>query len=171
MLRTVATTGAVAAGVSAAGSGTAMASRPASPARAEQLLAAHADGVLATLEAEGVVEDATALRTEGVALGPQVGAVDGAASVRLPEGVEEVRVTTTVEDGRLSVAVRPETGHAYAVLDAAGETLRFDADGASSVSPQSYSCNCRNEVCDWPSTIEVCRDDTTGEIVDTNCVC
>lgn len=61
----------------------------------------------------------------------------------------------------LSVGVRPETGHDYAVLD---------ADEASLVSPQSYTCRYQNEICDWPTTMEVCRDDVTDEIVDTNYV-
>jgi hypothetical protein len=170
VLRTLAA-GTAAAGVTAAASNPVAASAAPTADRAESAFETHAEGVLAQLAEDGVVDGPADLPTNPARLGDLTDGGEGVTSVTLEDGSEEIRSSTTVDAGRLSVAVHPETGHAYAIVDTGAETIRYDDTGSDSVETDSYSCSCRNEICNYPYTLEVCRDDITGEIVDTNCVC
>jgi hypothetical protein len=150
-LRRITATGAVGLGALGTAGTAAARAEPVSPHRAESLLETHADDVLSMLEADGVLDDRTALATatENTLAGVADGR-EGAAMLVRPTRPTELRVVTRVDDGALTVTVQPGDGHAHAVLDADDGRIGYSVEQGRYDFDALASCTCSDVNCDPP---------------------
>lgn len=172
-LKRAAVTGAAGLGIAGATSGTAAARARRLPAdRAESLLDAHADGVLSGLEDAGVLADRSDLPTDvDSGLDALVGTGEGASVVSLPDRPDELRVVGEVAAGTLTVAVRPEDGDAFAILDTGDGRLGYTV-GRGWYDFETAACSCTGTKCGpYPTVGYLYECCDLGGRCDYECTC
>lgn len=172
-LRRAAVTGAV--GAAAVGStvgGATATTAPVPSDRASALLDAHAGPVLSLLEADGVLADRDDLPTATATDRPGlVAGTDGTAMLSMPDRPSELRVTSRVESGLLTVAVRPDDGHAFALLDTGDAVVGYDVDEGRYDFETQASCGCTGIKCGPYPTVGYYEACCYGSSCTYQCVC
>lgn len=161
VLRKTGATGVAGLAALTATSGTAAAEiTPPSGLETEQLLSEHATELFDTLKEAGIAADVDQLPTETrSSMGTVTANGEGRAAVSGIQGTREVRIGTTVDDGHLTVVVRPDEQRAYATLSQDDTTFIIDADsGFQDVSTQSDDCGCENIDCNGLRTYVCCLE-------------
>lgn len=156
-MKRVSATGAVGFGIASGTAPAAAKTQAVSPAQVDALLKTHADELVSELIADGYLADRSDLQATALDLGDIAAGSEGATKVSVPTGPSEYRIQTQIEQGTLSLVVRPTSGSALALLDTGSRTLAYDADVGWSDFDALSSCRCTDMECpDLPAYIEEC---------------
>lgn len=158
-MKQAATAGAITLGATSATGNAVARSGPAQQDRAESLLADHGEEVLSLLKSDGVLTDRSDLSTavgndySGVAKG-----LEGAAEFSLSDGSKELHVVTEVEDGTLTVTVRPDEKRAFAILDTGDDLVGYNAERGKYDANSHLDCTCTSYLCEGTRSEKCCGD-------------
>lgn len=145
---------------------------PVSRNRADHLLDAFAADVLSMLEADGVLADRADLPTEVEAdLSGIARDSEGSMMLSMPDRPTELRVVKRIDAGTLTVGVRPDDGHAFALLETDDGTLGYDAERGRYDFGTVSGCNCIFEQCSPYPDMAFFRECCFGGDCTYECVC
>lgn len=155
--------------VVATGTGSAVAvRRPPESTETERLLDVYGDGLLSTLQSEGILSDWSSLPTDvSASLSDLSTGGEGTVTVTGLPGNKEVRIGMQTDAGHITVAIQPEQSRTYAIIENDEGRLLADESGIDDFNSQDIECSCEKIDCDGYNT-DLCCD---GERCVSDCGC